>query len=464
MNITFIGGGSLRILPIMRSLLDNHKLFEDGSIRLVDLRLDRAEAVGRMIMRCPEFKNVNCRVLWTSNLTEGLEGADVLYVTMAIEREPSLTLNKRLSTEYGVWTSDNLSANGAFLAARGANAIMSFARAMEKCSPDGVMLIFANPVAVFSAMVNTHTKIKALGICEGFHNHKWDLPRIVYGENRHDDNIDAVAAGVNHLSFILRGSWNGRPLKDIMDEKLLRDNWSLPEMGLPPITMRAMELMRRLYKRFGTMIFSSEIDSFANIDAFSNVFESEQAQRRPHELQPGISPEILAARAKAEIDARYDDFFKYVKGSDDSIWRAPYPENLFLGKNSHDVADPVLAAMDGGKKFRIVASMPNWNVVKGFPENAALEYTMDIQGQNITPVADQYVPAPFQGLISGLSEYQTILADAVAFNDPRLFADALEAYPIKRADPKRQEYYCRMLDIYSDIPAPYQKARDYFKW
>jgi alpha-galactosidase/6-phospho-beta-glucosidase family protein len=85
MNITFIGGGSLRILPIMRSLLDNHKLFDGGSIRLVDLRLDRAEAVGRMIMRCPEFKNVNCRVLWTSDLAEGLDGTDVLYVTMAID-------------------------------------------------------------------------------------------------------------------------------------------------------------------------------------------------------------------------------------------------------------------------------------------------------------------------------------------------------------------------------------------
>lgn len=464
MNITFIGGGSLRILPIMRSLLDNHKLFDGGSIRLVDLRLDRAEAVGRMIMRCPEFKNVNCRVLWTSDLAEGLDGTDVLYVTMAIEREPSLTLNNRLSAEYGIWTSDQLSANGAFLAARGANGIMSFAKKMEQCSPDGVMLIFANPVAVFSSMVNTHTKIKALGICEGFHNHKWDLPRMVYGENRHDDNIDVVAAGVNHLSFILRGSWNGHSIKEILDEKLLRDDWSLPEMGLLPITMRTMKLMQRLYKRFGTMIFSSEIDSFANIDEFASVFEDERELMGPHEPHPGVSPETLAEIAKAKNDARYDNFFKHIRDSDDSMWQQPYQKNRLFGKNSSDIANPVLAAMAGGEKFRIVASMPNFGAVKGFADNAALEYTMDIQGRNIIPVPDQYIPAPFHGIIAELSEYQTILSEAVAFNDPNLFANALEAYPMKRTDPKRQEYYCRMLDIYSDIPAAYQKARDYFKW
>ena len=458
MNITFIGGGSLRILPIIRSLLDNHKLFDGGSIRLVDLRLDRAEAVGRMIMRCPEFKKANCQVLWTSDLAKGLEGTDILYITMAVEREPSLTLNRRLSVEYDMWTSDNLAANGAFLAARGANAVMSFARKMEQYSPDGIMLIFANPVAVFSSMVNTHTKIKALGICEGFHNHKWDLPRMVYGKNQHDDTIDVVAAGVNHQSFILRGTWNGRSLKEILDESLLRDDWSLPEMGLAPIGMQALKLMRRLYKRFGTMIFSAEND------AFVNIFEEMRGQEETSEPQAEVSTEILAARAKAAIDARYDEFSRHVKDADDSIWQKPYHENRLFGKNSHDIALPVLAAMGGGKTFRIVASRPSRGAVKGFPDHAALEYTMDIQGRTITPVPDQYIPVPFHGMIAELSESQTVLADAVAFNDPRLFADSLEAYPFKRTDPKRQEYYCRMLEIYNDIPAVYQKARDYLKW
>jgi alpha-galactosidase/6-phospho-beta-glucosidase family protein len=461
MNITFIGGGSLRILPIIRALLDNRALFEGGSIRLVDLQLERAEAVGRMIMRCPEFRHVKCQVLWTADLERGLEGADILYVTMAIEREPSQTLVGRLSNEYGMWTSDQLSANGAFLAARGGGAILKFARTMERCSPDGLMLIFANPVPVYSSMVNNHTRIKALGICEGFHNHKWDLPRLVFGRDQHDDDIDVVAAGVNHLSFILRGTWNGRSVKDVMDERLLRDDWKVLNMGTSSrshIIMRALEMMQRIYKRFGTMIFSSELDSFAH------VLPEETMRLRKVDPQPEIAVETLAERSKATMDARYEEFFRAVNGNDESIWLKPYGENPGFGKNAHDITNPVLAAVGGGQKFRIVASAPNRGAVRGFSEDAALEYTMDIQGRNLIPVADQYVPAPFHGVISSLSECQTLLAEAIAVGDPRLFADALEAYPMKRFEPARQEYYRRMLDIYSDLPAVYRKARDYFTW
>lgn len=205
MNVVFLGGGSLRLTPIIRGLLKREGIFNGGSIRLVDRMLDRAELVGRAVMRCPEMKGVDCRVTWTDDLDSALEGADMLYITMAIEREPSLSLATEASVRHGFMCSDQLSVNGAFLAARGGGPILSFARKMEKYCPDAMMLIFANPVAVYSTMVNNHTKIRALGICGGYRNHCWDLPRIC-GRDEYDDSMDVVSAGVNHLSFILRGT------------------------------------------------------------------------------------------------------------------------------------------------------------------------------------------------------------------------------------------------------------------
>lgn len=461
MNITFIGGGSLRVLPIVRSLLDKRELFDGASIRLVDLQLERAEAVGRMIMRCPEFKNIDCQVLWTKNMEEGLAGTDILYVTMAIERQPSLMQTNRLAKEYDIWTSDNLSANGAFLAARGASAIMSFARTMEKVCPDALMLIFANPVAVFSSMVNTHTKIKALGICEGFHNHKWDLPHLIEGEKRHDDNIDVVAVGVNHLSFILHGTWGDRPIKDILDEHLLSDNWQALKADKTPmskVTSGCLNLMQRLYKRFGTMIFSSEGDAIAHL------FPEEAKKLIPPDCYSGIFAKTLEKESKERLNARYDKFFSALKANDDSIWENTYQEDIMFGKNTHDISNPILDAVGHGKTFRIIASAPNMGAVQGFPDNAALEYTIDIKNKTLCPVANQYVPAPFQGLIASLSESQTILAEAVANKDPHLFADALESYPVKRFDETRNEYYKKMFSIYSDLSEVYHHAIDFLKY
>ena len=458
MNIAFVGGGSLRILPIVRSLLENRKIFENGSIRLIDLKLERAEAVGRMIMRCPEFKKTPCRVLWTADLATGLEGADILYVTMEIEREPSRTLSARLSLKHNFLFSDQLSINGAFLAMRGGGMILSFARAMEKYCPHALMLIFANPVSVYSGLVNLHTKIKALGICEGFHNHKWDLPRMT-GRLEHDNSINAISAGVNHLAFILRGTIGGRDFRSVLDEYVLDPKWMPPKMEGHPRQTEGLWMLVRMYRRFREMIFSSEGDGLGHL--FWDVVKQWDAEYVSS--MEGLDIETVTAAKHSEIDRKFAGFAAEINRNDDGIWQAPYTGNTLFGINNHDVINPVAEALLGGPTLRIAASAPNNGAVRGFDDRALLEYTMDISGNGFTPVDDLYMPAPFHGLISSLSDFQTLQADALATSDPKLFADALEAYPVNRC-PERQEYYCQMLDIYRDIPAVYQKSRDYIKW
>ena len=459
MNIAFIGGGSLRILPIVRSLLENQKILGNGSVRLIDLKLERAEAVGRMIMRCPEFKKTGCKVLWTADLAKGLEGADILYVTMEIEREPSRTLSARLSLQNDFLFSDQLSINGAFLSMRGGGMMLSFARAMEKYCPHALMLIFANPVSVYSGLVNLHTKIKALGICEGFHNHKWDLPRMT-GRIEHDNSINAISAGVNHLAFILRGTMGGRDFRSVLDEHVLDPKWMPPKMEGSPRQTEGLWMLVRMYRRFREMIFSSEGDGLGHL--FWDIVKKWDAEYVAS--MDGLNIESVSAAKHSEIERKFAEFAAEVNRNDDGIWQAPYTRNTLFGVNSHDVINPVAEALLGGPTLRIAASAPNNGAVKGFDDRALLEYTMDIGKDGFSPVEDMYVPEPFHGLISCLSEFQTLQADALATGDPKLFADALEAYPVKQFDPKRKEYYCQMLDIYNDIPKVYQKSRDYFKW
>jgi alpha-galactosidase/6-phospho-beta-glucosidase family protein len=337
--------------------------------------------------------------------------------------------------------------------------MLSFARAMEKYCPQALMLIFANPVSVYSGLVNLHTKIKALGICEGFHNHKWDLPRMT-GRLEHDDSINAISAGVNHLAFILRGTMGGRDFRSVLDEHVLDPKWMPPKMDGSPRQTEGLWMLVRMYRRFREMIFSSEGDGLGHL--FWDVVKQWDAEYVAS--QDGLNIEAVAAAKQSEIDRKFAGFAAEVNRNDDGIWKAPYTRNTLFGVNSHDVINPVAEALMGGPTLRIAASAPNNGAVKGFDDRALLEYTMDISRDGFAPVENLYIPAPFHGLISSLSEFQTLQADALATGDPRLFADALEAYPVKRFDHGRREYYCQMLDIYRDIPAVYQKSRDYFKW
>ena len=135
-------------------------IFRNGEVRLMDLSFERAEAVGKMILACPEYNNVNCQVIWTDDLDSSLKDIDVLYLTMAACSEPSTMQSKIVGDRYGYYASDNLSVQGAFLSLRLGRTIYDIARKLEKHSPDALMLIFLIRW-LFTHLVNTHTKIKA---------------------------------------------------------------------------------------------------------------------------------------------------------------------------------------------------------------------------------------------------------------------------------------------------------------
>ena len=119
MNAVFIGGGSLRLLPLLRGVFANSpECFRNGEIRLVDREVSRAEAVGKLLTACPEYRNVKCNVRWSDDLEACLPGTDVLYLTMGARCEPTYSQSMFISNRYGFFSTDNLSVNGAFLSLR----------------------------------------------------------------------------------------------------------------------------------------------------------------------------------------------------------------------------------------------------------------------------------------------------------------------------------------------------------
>lgn len=460
MKTVYLGGGSLRLIPVLRGTFKaSPESFADGEIHLVDINLRAAQAVKNLLERSPEFP-AGCKVFATDNVDEALPGCDVLYITMAAERPPMNTQSLLLSDEYGYMSSDQLSVHGAFLAARIGGLLFSLAQKLEKYSPDALMLIFANPVAIYSAMVNNHTKVKALGICGGFNNHRWDLSRLC-GRDEFDPDWDVVSAGVNHLSFIIRGNYHGRDIHEILAEHLTPDWRCMPiHTGFSESFCRYIEqtLTRYvgLYRRTGTLVFSTEGDGMGHLFHENAIAEQHEACLN---IRPGYDPDKNLRDATAARDANYKRLYDAAASSEAPDWNGKF--NLFW-RDDTDITRDIYRAISGTKKMRIMASRPNRGAVKGFDDRAALEYTMDLMGKAITPVPDQYVPHPWQGLIASLSEFQTLVADAVATRDPAIFAQALDCYPMNRGSGREHEYFRKMFDIYKGQMMPeLEAARDF---
>ena len=460
-KITFLGGGSLRLLPILRGVFhDTPTVVDGGEIRLVDLNLERAEAVARLLRACPEYKTVNCKVIVTDNLDSALEGTDILYLTMAAIREPSNAKALFLGKEYGYLSTDQLSMNGAFLALRLGNLMMTLARKLEKLSPNAIMLIFPNPVSVYSCMVNTYTKIKALGICGGFGNHKWDLSRLC-GRNEFDPNWNVVAAGVNHCSFILRGEYKGEDLYSSVLPRILNDSWKCMDCSeispVPVFLEYALNDLCTMYRKYKTMIFSTENDGL------DHIFTDHEQKVIDWELKRLGTDDFEKIRQKSldVIQKRFAAFIDIAKNAESVDWENDPKTNPNLERNYTDITIPILKALDGIEPMRIVASRPNYGAIAGMPEMAAVEYSMDLYKDTITPVENLYIPSPFKGLIASLSEFQTLQADAIAQQDPALFGAALDAYPVNQFSSKRKEFFSKMFDAYDDLDPMWRKSLDY---
>ena len=464
MKTAFIGGGSLRLLPILRGAMsESPEIFNNGELRFIDLKQERAEAVAAMVKASPEFSRItNCRISCPST-DEGLKDIDILYLTMAARREPQNSQSLILAHEYGFYSNDQLTISGAFLSIRLGNIILDLAKKLERLSPKALMLIFPNPVAVYSALVNNYTKIKAIGICGGFNNHRWDLTRICFGKNEFDTNWNVVACGVNHLSYIIRGDYQGEDLYSSLLPRTLTENWqciSMPWEGMPKVLVEgALKDLYNTYKKYDTLIFSTEFDGLSHISqANYRKFQAWQLEK----LAP-FDPEKTRQRHQESIEQRFKTFIEASKHPETVEWsnRIDDRSSLFA-IDPTDISISIFKALAGVEKMRITASMPNCNgTISNLFEGAAAEFTMDIYKDTITPVPDQYIPSPFLGLTASLAEFQTLLADSVAQNDPKLFAAALDAYPINRFEPNRKEFIQKMFDIYTDIDPDMRKAINY---
>ncbi len=463
MNVTFIGGGSYRTIPIVRAAMQEKRIFDNGEIRLVDFNLDRVETVAKMIKKTPEYKQVNCKVTFSDRLEDALSGSDMVSVSFPVGSYKTCVLSDEASLRRGFFGGDQISLSGAFRSLTGGAILLDIARKMEKYCPDAWLVDFANPVAVYSGLINNHTGIKALGICGGFVNHRWDLNRLIFDKDECGNDFKVVSAGINHLSFILRGSCRGQDLYELIEKHLAQKHWEpCPITSYPDAQVHihyALRLMAEMYQRLGKIIFSTEWDGLCNLffEKSMKHFCGNHIPKLPAMIEDAFNKAGIARR---EHDLNFKSFID--KDLDQKFWDMDFVRNPDFAANPNDVTVIILKALAGVSREWLAASYPNRGAVKGFKDRTVLEYSMFLDKNGITPEPDLEVPDCFHGLISSLATHQTLLGDAVAAKDPKILAQALFAYPICQNTENSRELCRELLKIHEKEIAPeFQSAKDY---
>lgn len=463
MKAVFIGGGAHRVVGILRGALAGSDVLAGGEVHLHDLDASRAELVARTVMQTPECAGRDCRITWGGSLPKALEGADAVSVILMAGSRLSFELSTLACFRHGFLPSDNVSPSGAFLAVKGGRTLLGIAREMERRCPGAWLFDFANPIAVFSAMLNHHTRIRSLGVCAGYLNHFWDLPRLM-GRDEFDPAFDVEVAGINHCSFILRGTYRGEDLFAVMDRTLTED-WKPVRLKRhwDPVTRRnigiGLRKMWEFYRNLGVLVFSTEFDGMWHLFYDEALAERQAAgaAATPAQVRAGCRGGDAARR-------RGDDALRRLIAEPHTarFWAREAHGHYGLIRQDHDIIARLLQGVGGRRPVTVVASRPAEGAVAGLKPRTVVEHSLVMQRGELKPRGTYTIPDSVHGLMSALATHQTLLGDAIATEDPRLLAQALLAYPVRPNSRAQKTLYRDLLRINADeIPPDLRRATEW---
>jgi alpha-galactosidase/6-phospho-beta-glucosidase family protein len=455
MKATFVGGGSHRLLGILRAAMAVPGVFEGGEINLYDLNTDRSGVMGKMLMKTPEYQRCGCKITWGTSLDEALEGCDLVGVILMAGSLKSYRLGDGASLKHRYMSSDNVSLNGALLAMKGGPILLDVARRMERICPEALLLDFANPVPVMSGIVGNHTKINCLGVCQGFTNHQWDLSRL-FGRDQQETDVEVDVAGINHLSFILKGRWKDGDLFEQLDRRLAEPGWAPPKLQdwVSEVSRRSItagiQRLADLYRELGILIFSTEGDGMAHM-----YYDEELAKQLQQKIPTTVEVEQEIAQgkaARAQSDKTFESWLH--QNLDENFWKTHWEKDLRFRREDEDIFTRILVSVGTEKEIKIVATRPNRGAVEGIKARNVLEYSMFIKGKSIRAAGSYVIPDVVGGMVSGLSAHQTMLGDAIANDDPKLLAQAMLAYPVRPYSEDLRELTRDLININSKEISP----------
>ena len=264
---------------------------------LVDLDAERLAQMLRLAERCARFAGAPVRFSAATDREMALHGADFVLVSVAVKRMELWEQDFRIPLSLGMkhCLGENGGPGAIFHALRNFELVMPICRDVERICPDAWLLNFTNPEARILTVILTLTRVKAIGLCHGFHDAQQPIARIL---GRPLDELDIRTAGVNHFFTVYRLA-DRRTGQDLLPELAAKIKAELH--CLHPLT-------RFVWETFGVLGMNSD-DHIGEYIAYAHEFtglrwpygQERRRVARVHQPPPDHIAQYLAG--KREVDA-----------------------------------------------------------------------------------------------------------------------------------------------------------------
>lgn len=197
MKLTVVGGGSTYTPELIDGFARLRDTLPITELVLVDPAAERLELVGGLARRIFAKQDHAGKVVTTSDLDAGVEGADAVLLQLRVGGQAAREQDETWPLECGCVGQETTGAGGLAKALRTVPVVLDIAERVRRANPDAWIIDFTNPVGIVTRAL-LQAGHKAVGLCNvaiGFQR-KFAALLDVAPSEVHLDHV-----GLNHLTW-----------------------------------------------------------------------------------------------------------------------------------------------------------------------------------------------------------------------------------------------------------------------
>ncbi len=415
-KVALIGGGGVRTPLLIHGLAEAG--VEISELSLFDVDVTRARIMAALGQGVAPFP-----VAARERIEDAIEGAACVLSSIRVGGIEARARDERIAIEHGFAGQETTGPGGAAMALRTVPVVLQQARLIEKLAPEAWYVSFTNPAGLISQAIATHTKLRAIGICdtpsELFHR----ISGAMGGE------VECAYAGLNHLGWVSRVTQGGVDVtaRLLESDSLLRQLY--PADLLEPELIRTLGLIPTEYLFFyyaRTRALRNQLSAGSTRGA-----EIEKLNQNLFAELAGASPADRLEIYRRYLMRRNASYFKLEAESGSAFGeQAEQPDPFAAATGYHRIAVEVLRGLFGDSARDVVVNVANRGSIDDLADEDVVEVACTITREGAAPKRVGRLPESVRGLVLSVKAYERTLIRAAVEQSRSLAKLALLEYPI----------------------------------
>ncbi|MEU0256121.1 6-phospho-beta-glucosidase [Streptomyces sp. NPDC006184] len=396
MKLTVVGGGSTYTPELVDGFARLRDTLPLEELVLVDPAADRLELVGGLARRIFAKQGHPGRVVTTSDLEAGIDGADAVLLQLRVGGQAARQQDETWPLECGCVGQETTGAGGLAKALRTVPVVLDIAERVRRANPRAWIVDFTNPVGIVTRALLREGH-RAVGLCN-----------VAIGLQRKFAALLGVApaelhlghVGLNHLTWETGVRLGGPEGDDVLPGLLAEHGEAIAaDLRLPRALLDRLGVVPSYYLRY---------------------YYAHDEVVRELGTKPSRAAEVAAM--EAELLTMYGD-----PALDEKPALLAERGGAYYSEAAVDLVAALLGG--GGSPYQVVNTL-NRGTLPFLPDDAVIEVQAAVGPAGPVPLPVPALDPLFSGLVANVTAYEDLALDAALRGGRDRVFRALLAHPL----------------------------------